>query len=189
MRYFGRQAFALYILGLSALLLWLSFFSVSRPLPPLLADSSLSSYFKHVQLAAYTADGRMDYYADFDQISRHGDSEVTYLRGIKIRYLEPKARTDLTADKGRLYEERNEIYLPAAVEIFSEEYGHESSAHSRVQTRDVLIDIARRSAATTAPVSIHQDRQRLSGMGMHADLATGKIKILNDVKVSREDDL
>ena len=186
MKYLSRHMFVLYMVALSLLLLCLYAVSGSATAPPLPPTSAISHYFEHAKLIAYTADGSLNYRADIRQIRHDGDSQPAHLSDIKIHYLEPAAQTHLIADAGQIDRDQHTIYLHGEVEILSEEYGRESTQRSRVQTVDVIVDTVHRLAATSAAVSIHRDNQHLHGMGMHADLATGKLKIIEDVKVMRQ---
>lgn len=148
-------------------------------------SSSISSYFKNAEFIAYTNQGGLDHYAHIAQIERRNDSGLTHFEDIELHYHEEKSQTRIRADLGQA-NERNEIYLPGKVDIVSEEYGKESTRRSYVETENVSLDTKRRLAATSAAVSIRQANQSMRGVGMHADLSSGEVKILNNIQALRE---
>ena len=145
----------------------------------------ISSYFKNAELIAYTNRGGLDHYAYVTRIERRNDSSLTRFEGIELHYREAKSQTRIRADLGQA-NEVNEIYLPGRVELVSEEYGKESTKRSYVETENVSLDTKRRLATTSAVVSIRQANQSMRGMGMHADLSSGEVKILNTIRALRE---
>jgi len=113
---------------------------------------------------------------DAKRARRIKGSDLTLIEGIKaVFHSKDGMPYTLTAPEGRLREADGVLEVTGGVVL-------ESEAGERLITDKMNYSSAKKEITTDAPVTITMRTLNVTGVGLHVDLETGKLRILKSVK-------
>lgn len=113
---------------------------------------------------------------DAERAQRIKGSDVTLIQGIKAVFHSKEGLPyTLTAADGRFNEADGSLDVKGGVVLKSE-------AGDTLTTDNLHYAASTREITTSEPVTITQSSLKITGVGLHLDLDTGKVRILKDVK-------
>ena len=142
--------------------------------------------FRDTVIDAYEADGRLLYRLHSPRlrhVAKHtSETPGAYLDKPRLRYrAHSGAVVELTAAAGRVADDGT-IHLHGTVTL--ERARHAGRAGETLQTRNVVVASADKRAHTREKAVLRRGRLVTRGDGMSADLATGEIRLLSNVRVT-----
>ena len=135
-------------------------------------------YLTGVTTRQFADDGRLDYEMRADRVEHLPPNDVTQLSFPRLVYFSDSSRWHAQAHKGLLVLGGEQVSLETDV-LMSE---YERSLE--IKTEFLILRPADQLAMTGAAVKIKSPEGQTSGVGMHAKLDDGYIKLLSQVKGS-----
>ena len=180
-----RHVFALYY----AVVAVVAVLSYLQPAPVGLSSGGVSpavlGELRGVSSYVYEPDGQRQYQSESALVKYLSDGDTLTLEPLTMRYYSDGKQTMLLQSEfGKMLDKGQRVELSGVVEL--EQLTQEDGLRKTVHTRDVEMNIDQEIAVTQEVVTIRRGGETTSGRGMIADLKRGGIRLLNEVKVSRE---
>lgn len=138
-----------------------------------------------VKLSFFSPQGRQLYYLESGTLSYFTEQKHTRVRPLQIVYTTPEGVTvTLNSDAGQTLEEGLVIELQGNVFVRKSE--SPDAPMQTAQTSYLTIDTRNQIATTDKPATLKLGDQTLNGTGMEIDLNSGKMRLLEDVRMSKD---
>lgn len=133
------------------------------------------------ELTARRPDGSLIYNLTAETIDYLAAADELALARPRARYQAGEESLVFRGETGRVLDSGAMLELPGRVEV--ERAARPGRGLETLETRDVTVDLRARVARTEADAVMRRAGQVLSGAGMRADLATGDVRLLSNVRV------
>ena len=179
--------FALYVGALAMLGAALSALpSATATQAPATQANDVENHFSETVVNAYEADGRLLYRLHSPHLhhvsERSSKTPGAHLEEPRLTYrAHSGAAVELTADAGRIAAD-GAIHLQGAVTL--QRARHAQRAAETLHTRNVVVTTKDKRAHTREKAVLRRGRLITRGDGVSADLRTGEIRLLSNVRVT-----
>ena len=180
-----RTTYFLYWVFTIGLIIFLQFFwgntvAINTTVP---STHSSDGALSNVQFYFFSPQGERLYYLESDTLSYFTERENMHLEPLKVVYTTPDdVQITLTSEVGRVLSDGAVVELEGNVHI--NKFVSESGVKQEAETDYLYVDTTKQIASTEKPAVIQWGNRIFSGTGMEIDLNNGKMRLLENVKVS-----